>query len=363
MALFVVLCIPLGLVSGREMGNIYTASPFKGYAALLFFGLSFFIAYYFSVITHEGGHLIFGLLTGYRFSSFRIGSLMILKVNGKMKIKRLHIAGTGGQCLMCPPELKGGKYAVIFYNLGGAIINLIFSIIFFILYYTIGFIPVLSTMLLLTALLSALMAVSNGTPIYAGGIANDGMNAIHLSKNSDAAIAFRNQLLINAAQTEGARISEMPDEWFALPEGADMQNVHCASLEVFRVSRYLDQGDTVVAEREISALLNSKYNIIALHRNMLTCDLIYTLLVNGNRESAIPLFTDQMRKFMRSMRNYPSVIRTEYAVNLLLIDDRELAEETYKRFDKATKKFPYPQEIEGERELMNKALEIRNKSQ
>ena len=357
LALLAALCVPLGLILSREMGNIYTTSPFKGYAALIIFGLSLLFAYYFSVVTHEGGHLIFGLISGYGFSSFRIGNFMILKQNKRLMIKRLHIAGTGGQCLMCAPELKNGKYPVILYNLGGVIMNLIFSAIAFALYYTIGFVPVLSTMLVLTALLSALTAMSNGIPIYAGGIANDGMNAIHLSKNYDAAIAFRNQLLINAAQASGERISDMPDEWFELPDGVDMQNVHCASLAVFKAGRYLDRGDTVGAEREIFALLNSNYNIIPLHKNLLICDLIYTLLINGDSKSVIPLLTPQIRKFMRSMRSYPSVIRTEYTIDLLLIDDAILAEEVYERFNKVIKKFPYPQEIKSERMLMSKALE------
>ena len=37
-------------------------------------------AYYLQLILHEGGHLIFGAATGYRFSSFRIGSLMLVKI-------------------------------------------------------------------------------------------------------------------------------------------------------------------------------------------------------------------------------------------------------------------------------------------
>ena len=37
------------------------------------------LAFQMQVIVHEGGHLLFGLLCGYRFLSFRIGSLMLIK--------------------------------------------------------------------------------------------------------------------------------------------------------------------------------------------------------------------------------------------------------------------------------------------
>lgn len=76
------------------------------------------------LIIHEAGHLIFGLMTGYRFSSFRIANLMWVKLDGRIQCRKLHIAGTGGQCLMIPPDLKDGKMPVMLYNFGGVIINL-----------------------------------------------------------------------------------------------------------------------------------------------------------------------------------------------------------------------------------------------
>lgn len=52
------------------------------------------------IIFHEAGHLIFGLLTGYRFSSFRIVNLMWVKLDGRVQFRRLNFTGIGGQCLM-----------------------------------------------------------------------------------------------------------------------------------------------------------------------------------------------------------------------------------------------------------------------
>ena len=89
---------------------------------------------YLQLIIHELGHLIFGLLSGYKFSSFRIGNIILLKHRKKLKFKKLKIAGTAGQCLMSPPEIKDGKVPVFLYNLGGALLNLISCVIFFIIY-------------------------------------------------------------------------------------------------------------------------------------------------------------------------------------------------------------------------------------
>ena len=43
--------------------------------------LLMYIVYMVNVIIHEGGHLIFGLMTGYKFNSFRIFSVILIKQN------------------------------------------------------------------------------------------------------------------------------------------------------------------------------------------------------------------------------------------------------------------------------------------
>ena len=81
------------------------------------------------IIIHEAGHLVFGLLTGYRFSSFRIFNLMLVKESGRLRLRKLNIAGTGGQCLMCPPDLVNGTMPFMLYNFGGAIMNILASLV------------------------------------------------------------------------------------------------------------------------------------------------------------------------------------------------------------------------------------------
>ena len=93
------------------------------------------VTYYVSIIVHEGGHLVFGLISGYRFCSFRIGSLMWINQDGKIQLRRFNLAGTGGQCLMTPPAEKESKAQIITYNLGGVIANLILAAVFALLYY------------------------------------------------------------------------------------------------------------------------------------------------------------------------------------------------------------------------------------
>ena len=313
-----------------------------------------FVVFYISIIAHEAGHLLFGLMSGYGFSSFRIGSFMWIKQEGKIKFRRLSIAGTGGQCLMIPPEMKNGKIPVILYNLGGVIANLILTVIFVLGYFAcINKMLLVALVFLLGGIISFILALTNGLPLNIGGISNDGMNAIHLSKNREAAIAFQSQLLMNAEQSKGVRISDMPDEWFTLPDGADKKNVHCASIAVFAASRALDKQDTLLAEQQITELLNSDYAIIGLHKNLLKCDLVYARLLNYGRSAELSsLLGIEQLKFMKSMKTYPSVLRTEYAISLLRDGDEAKAKQLRANFEKAAKKYPYPGDIASERALL-----------
>ena len=80
------------------------------------------------IIIHEAGHFVFGLLSGYRFSSFRIGNIMFIKKNGKLQVKKFSVMGTGGQCLMVPPECSWEQLPYRLYNLGGPLMNILFSV-------------------------------------------------------------------------------------------------------------------------------------------------------------------------------------------------------------------------------------------
>ena len=86
-----------------------------------------YITIFIQIAVHEGGHLIFGKLSGYQFVSYRISNLMFVKDTGKLKLKKLSIVGTGGQCLMMPPDCDGYQYPYILYNFGGSITNLLLS--------------------------------------------------------------------------------------------------------------------------------------------------------------------------------------------------------------------------------------------
>ena len=85
-----------------EENKIIRHGYFK-YYTLLGFAL-LYLFFFLHIIIHEAGHLVFGLISGYRFLSFRIFSIIFVKVDGHIVRKRYSLRGTAGQCLMYPPK-------------------------------------------------------------------------------------------------------------------------------------------------------------------------------------------------------------------------------------------------------------------
>lgn len=319
--------------------------------ALLLLGM--YAAIYFQIIIHEAGHLVFGLTTNYRFSSFRVGSFMWLKANDRIRFCRLSLAGTGGQCLLIPPEMKEGNYPFVLYNLGGSIFNLVSALIFGIAVLFTTRTGVLSPILMILAIIGVGFAIVNGIPMRLGTVNNDGYNVLALRENNEALQAFWVQMKVNGQQAAGVRLKDMPDEWFEVPSEEAMKNSMIASLGVLSCSRFMDQMNFQEAEVLIKEILDRKTGIVGLHRNLLVVDQIYCELVGENRADILEqYFSKEQKKFMKLMKKFPSVLRTEYTYALLAKKEDAQAAKIKADFVKIAKNYPYQSEILAEQELI-----------
>ena len=318
-----------------------------------------YIAMFLQIIIHEGGHLIFGLLTGYKFSSFRIGNFMFIKREGKIKLKRFSIAGTGGQCLLIPPDMKEGKIPYVLYNLGGVIANIITAIIFMIIAVIFEDNSILFLLSFMLAIFGVFYAILNGVPAKVGQAQNDGRNTLSIGKMPEAMKAFWIQMKINEKIASGMRLKDMPEEWFEIPSEEDMKNSMVAANGVFACSRLMDEMKFEEADETINRLFSMDNEILEIHRILLVMDQIYCEIVgNNNKDRLEKLLDKQQKKYMRVMSKYPSVMRTEYVYTLLVEHDEKKASEIMKRFEKVSKTYPYKNEVENERELINYAISL-----
>ena len=320
----------------------------------LFAGLA--AAVYLQILLHEAGHLVSGLISGYRFSSFRIGSLMWLSEEDGLRLRRLSLAGTAGQCLMAPPEMVDGRFPYILYNLGGSLMNALAGLLFLALSLLLRGVPLLSAILMIASLIGLFFALMNGIPLRLGLVDNDGMNALSLGKNPEALRAFWLQLRMNARLARGERLRDMPEEWFAKPSDAAMKNSMVAALGVACASRLMEEHQFQEADAWMAHLLAIPSAMAGLHRGILVGERMFLELIGQNRPEVVAQMLNQnQRKFMKAMKGFISVLRTQYALALLGERDKEKASELLARFEKAASRYPYPGDVAAERALIDLA--------
>lgn len=315
--------------------------------------LMLYVAMVVQIILHEAGHLAAGLLTGYRFGSFRVGGWMWIKIDGKLRCKRLALLGTGGQCLMIPPEMREGKFPYILYNLGGSLMNLLTAVLFLLLHGLLLHVQALSLFCAMASVTGVGFALINGIPLRLGTINNDGSNARELGKDPDALRSLWVQLKTTEQAARGVRLREMPEDWFTLPPWEKMDNSMTAALAVFRVNWLMDRHQFVEAKGLIDQLLDRSGGIIGLHKGLLQCEQLFLALMAGEDQGRIDAICNRgLQKFMRQMRRYPSVLRTAYAYATLRLQDTKLADRLLEQFRRCDRTYPYPADLEGERELL-----------
>ena len=327
----------------------------KGPAAfLLMFAeamIIMYIASFVQTIIHESGHLIFGLITGYKFVSFRIGHFMFIKEKGRLKIKLYNVVGTAGQCLMMPPQWNE-KIPYRLYNLGGCIMNAATALFALAAYFAAGAEGFFALCMAMLAVMGLSMALTNGIPMRVGGISNDGMNAALLGKKENTLRAFWLQLYVNGLIAKGERYRNMPREWFRLPAGEELSDPICCAMGVMLYNFCFDMHEFDEAEQTINYMLNAP-GLLDVEKNELLCELLFLRVLRGApKEEIDSLLTPKLDKYIKATANYVSRRRLAYAYQLLYLKNYSTAQKCLEVFERTAATYPYSAETENEREII-----------
>ncbi len=311
-----------------------------------------FVASYLQTIFHEGGHLVFGLLTGYKFISFRIGHFMFIREKGRLKVKLYNVVGTAGQCLMMPPQWNENMPYRL-YNLGGCIMNAVTAAIALAAYFAAGREGFFALCMAMLAVMGFSMALTNGIPLRVSGISNDGMNAVLLGKNPTTMRAFWLQLYVNGLLANGERYRNMPLEWFRLPAGDELSDPICCTTGVMLFNYYFDCHEFAEAEQTIDYMLANAHGLLDVERNELLCELLFLRVLRGApKEEVDPILTPKLDKYIKATANYVSRRRLAYAYQILYLRNLTTAQKCLEVFERTAATYPYSAEIENEREII-----------
>lgn len=319
------------------------------------------VTFIFHIIAHEGGHCIGGLLSGYEFISFRVFNMMILKRNGKLQRKKFKMVGTGGQCLMAPPQPFQPDYPYRLYNLAGGLTNLVIAAICIAISLpVIAAGPGLTWVLLILFPMSVTgiyCGVTNLFPMVIGGVPNDGWNLTHLGKDPESRRIFWLLLDVMAIINRGGQFRDLPEEWFDIGDNSeakrDFGNTFQCSLGVFRLNYLVDTGRLEEAAELIEEILGFRDKMPQLYQNELLCESIFLELIGACRLDRVERrYTPELERYIRATDSYPQRQRLHYAMAMLYHRDDKEAADSLSRFEKACKTYPNEGEISSEWELI-----------
>lgn len=304
-------------------------------------------------ILHEAGHLVFGLMSGYEFVSFRVGKFTLIKENNKFCIKKFTVKGTGGQCLMMPKIDDYQKCSYVLYNLGGVLMNALVSILCFIIYSSISTNIYLSQFLYGMVIFGVITILTNGIPMKIGGISNDGYNILSILKNSTMKYCFYIQLKVHGLLSKGMRIKDMPLEWFEIDKKSDFSNPLICSIKCIEASYYHDRLEFDKAKSCYEFLINYSPNILKLFENEIKCELLfYEIIGSQNQDNINELYTKKLKSYIKATNCYISRARLMYAYNLIIEKNRKKADDYLTKFEKLKNTYPVKGEVYGEVEII-----------
>ncbi|MBQ6939487.1 MAG: hypothetical protein IJN35_06530 [Muribaculaceae bacterium] len=262
----------------------------------LFSVLCAFVAMAIHTIIHEAGHLIAGLISGYKFLLFRIGSLTLIHSDGKYQLKRFPLEGTGGQCLMIPPQLPIESIPTKLYNLGGVLINILCSALAIIISLTSNNVWV-TIAFLLFALIGLVFAALNGIPMKLGGVSNDGKNVQFLDKDTLSKKAFINQLMIHAITQQGTRPRDIPDEYLTFSTDIDFKDALQVNWLLMSAVTLMDRREYEASYRILDTIIQHESEVLGLFVKETKCELVFASLITGRIDRATERYSDEIASY------------------------------------------------------------------
>lgn len=328
-------------------------------ALISLFALMLFI----SIIAHEAGHMVFGLLSGYEFSSFRIGSIILVKKGGKLCLKRFHIPGTGGQCLMKPPGYSEDM-PVTAYNLGGCIFNFIVTAFALIIMIISGPGTLLFTLSAMLAALNFSLGLSNFLPLNAG-VTTDGYNLRAMQKDPREKYAMWLQLYFMSFLSEGGDPALLSEKVVTIPSDIDYSSsLQATGAPLLRLAYLEAKGQYEEALEQAEEILQ-KGNLVPVQKyDIETERTLLTAVTGKDCDTVMSLYTAEVENYSIMMRKQGINVQALLTALSFLFRDEQSESERPKgilplekqlaEFERVAKRYPY----EGEAAVYRRMLEV-----
>ncbi len=351
------LSILIGAVFGfcfiMFLDSVEASDKISGFVLIAIFIPSIVTSMIIHIIVHEFGHVIMGRLTGYKFYSYRIFSLMFLKEDGEWRVRRYTLPGTIGQAIMLPPEKKDGHFPWFLYNLGGGLVNIVLSLIALAIYLlTPNLSGVAGIILLCFLMVGLLLGVTNLIPMPNAIMPNDGSNMLAMYKDELVRESFYKQLNIVASLSQNKSFKEFPLEYYQLPKEANLKNPIISNMKNYELEYYYDTNNYNAAVNLLNEMEQEKVQSKLIKFSFDT-ERLFVECLQGPREEIIEyLCTKQLLNLMKQAKNTPDMNRILMAYEGFYVKDIAEAKQHYGKALKLLEKYPFKGIADIEKRLL-----------
>lgn len=292
---------------------------------ILYFYIAYIIFVILSIALHELGHLICGLLSGYKFGTYKLFGFVWIVEDGKVRLKRDKNKLMAGQCLMFPPEDES-NFKYVLYNLGGGFVNLLFGVIFIAVIIFVHMNDTIFFICLAGATANIYMAATNLIPM-AFDLPNDGMNVWMASRTKAGKHGLYCIFKFNQLLMEGMRYRDMNINDFIFIVGDDAVKSNFMDMyPIFcQAAYYYDRGElekSIACYDHIDLKSMQKY-----YRNSAYIDyLYYYIICTHDYDKAKEIYN---HKGIKKLLNIPvpTYMRILAAYEYYVLDNHEKSRE------------------------------------
>ena len=279
-------------------------------------------------------------------------------------MRNFELGGTGGQCLLSPPDKPVEQIDTRWYNAGGVLANLIMSGLAWAIYAAFDLPKWSNELLLFIIIIGIAVALMNGIPMKMNGIANDGYNLFQLEKDIAGKQCFCNILEANACLQEGEEYKDLPDRLFDLPESIDWHNSMQVSNVGIAVSRLINHREWEAAYNLLSEALTHQDKILPLYRMEFKGLMTLVCIATGRLDKAREHYDDKIKRYVERFTSTQSdKMLISMAAALELDGDRPKAEQLLHKIEKNRDKYVIQGETKMAIDLMHWFLDQHQSSE
>lgn len=335
--------------------NYAFQSPYRFFLFFISMCAMIIITYIFQVVIHESGHLIFGLITGYRFSSFRILSKVIIKKDGKLSL-RINASNGAGQCLMLPPK---HHKPYILYNIGGIILDIISAFIFSLIAFsnnTIGF--HIRTFSLLISFMGVGSAVINGLPILIKN--NDTDNCLKFKRHKATLHSYYTLLELLALLQDGKTYSELPYDKIKLESNQDIILPFVENQKIWECYYFMDNQNWSKAKKCLAAYEPYINKISKDILEAIQLEKLFLSIVMRDNPAIIDELYNKVISIMKKRDKDLDILRIKIAYEIYRSKTNiKLIEKYIKRFNKISRNYLYQGRSKFNKKMLQAVIDTR----